>query len=1131
MKKNLYLILTFLFLISGIFSTTAQTTEKRVILQTFWWDYHNNNFPNGWANYLTELAPRLKSLGIDAVWIPPSYKNTGTNSVGYAPFDHYDLGDKYQKGNTETRFGTKDEFLRMVAVMHANGIEVIQDIVLNHVTGAGATNGAGGQDSSSLSILSDNGFKNFRYVCYATPASASGGGNATQYLSRQGRWPKNYTNFHPHAGHNTQNDDWTSPFWGPDFCYGYQEDGTGNGFGLSGNATCSGCYNPSQTSGYNRNQARAWLQWFTKQTDIDGFRWDAVKHYPHFVVQDLSYNVKYLNGWANRGELMLNFGEYVGGGSTLDNYVNAVAASNSGSEKLLGTKDFGLRGALYGIVAGNGGYDLSQVAGTQQTERVTYYSNSNTWNHFTVPFINNHDTYRPTFSANGDINGWNTSEELAPHIDRNDPRVGLIYALAFALDGNPLIFFEDLFNISNTGKRFTHQPTSTTDLPQSSDIENITWAHQALDFKNGPYKVRGHSGNSSDHLIIERGGKAIVSINDSWSNWQSDWVDSDFPPGTILKDYGNSNGNNTTTVQNDQRVQISTPPCDGSANRRGYAIWAPLGQDNNAYAPDRNVKTTQEWEMADDLGDSHCLSLGQGGRLPDNSTTERTVGKIFSAANKKIDIEVFGENNTNSLTLMIYTIDGNLLFQQSATSPLVTDYTAPTTDWYVLKIKNTTANYTGQKCWVKVSYTAPTTVNTSQFPSIIPETIWTGIVSTNWHDCRNWLNGIIPNNSKDAIIRATATNMPLVTSDAAVKKLTIENGAFIDLDGTFFFRVNDDLVANGQFNIISGCPKVVFQRINGVAQYLSGNLNFCEVHIKNPTNVFLENDMTISSLLKLERGKLVLNGHSLTLAPTSIITDMNTERYIVCENEAISISYLVQTYDQNSKLFPIGTENSYTPITLFNDASIGTAKVRVFENVYQLGNQGLFVENLDSVVQRTWTVERESGNVEPMVQIEWTAAAEGNHFKRDSAILMAFNNNEWGEISATKQVNNELFSITSEDYSSNYSMYSIAHNYTSTPIDTSGNGGNPVDSTTFKLYPNPTTGQITLKMDDSFDSENDELTVIVYSIDGKLAFRATGLLDAINEALDIHFPRLYRGVYVFEIAFYNEKRQVKVVKY
>ena len=90
-----------------------------------------------WANYLTELAPRLKTLGIDAVWIPPTIKNTGTNSVGYAPFDHYDLGDKWQKGNVKTRMGDKDELLRMMAVFKANGIDVIQDVVLNHVVGAG----------------------------------------------------------------------------------------------------------------------------------------------------------------------------------------------------------------------------------------------------------------------------------------------------------------------------------------------------------------------------------------------------------------------------------------------------------------------------------------------------------------------------------------------------------------------------------------------------------------------------------------------------------------------------------------------------------------------------------------------------------------------------------------------------------------------------------------------------------------------------------------------------------------------------------------------------------------------------------------------------------------------------------
>src|SRR6476661_4460747 len=189
----------------------AQTTSKKVVLQAFWWDYYNDAYRFKWADYLTELAPRLKGMGIDAVWIPPTPKNkNATNDVGYSPFDHYDLGDKYQKGDTRTRFGSKDEFLRMVAVLHANGIEVIQDVVLNHADGAGGTNGYGGQDPDSYSMQSNAGYKSFRYSCFGTPvpqtepaANASTESTiAADYLHRQGRWAKNYTNFHPHLGHN-----------------------------------------------------------------------------------------------------------------------------------------------------------------------------------------------------------------------------------------------------------------------------------------------------------------------------------------------------------------------------------------------------------------------------------------------------------------------------------------------------------------------------------------------------------------------------------------------------------------------------------------------------------------------------------------------------------------------------------------------------------------------------------------------------------------------------------------------------------------------------------------------------------------------------------------------------------------
>ena len=92
-----------------------------------WWDCWNERYPQDWYTYLAKLAPRLKSLGVDGLWIPsPAKGNAGSNSMGYDIFDHYDLGDKDQKGTVATRFGTKDSLLRLVAVAHANGLEDIR---------------------------------------------------------------------------------------------------------------------------------------------------------------------------------------------------------------------------------------------------------------------------------------------------------------------------------------------------------------------------------------------------------------------------------------------------------------------------------------------------------------------------------------------------------------------------------------------------------------------------------------------------------------------------------------------------------------------------------------------------------------------------------------------------------------------------------------------------------------------------------------------------------------------------------------------------------------------------------------------------------------------------------------------
>ena len=655
-------------------------TNRQLVLQAYWWDYWNTNYPNGWANYLTELAPRLAEMGIDAIWIPPTIKNSGTNSVGYSPFDHYDLGDKFQKNSTKTRMGDKDELLRMVAVMHANGIDVIQDLVLNHVSNAGSANGSGGQDPAAMDDGQTNRFKNFRYVSFKTPASSE---STAQYLARDGRFPKNWHNFYPNNNNLCCTNEINSPYWGPDISY------ESNAYGLSSNAL----HNPTQSADYMRNGMRNWLIWYKKQVGFDGLRLDAVKHFPSYVSEDMLWNLQYGAMWASGGQEMFAVGEWVGGTAQLDAWADAV-------QNRAGTFDFNLRFALSAMVSSNGAYDLGQIPSQQQQNRQR-----------TVPFVNNHDTFRPQLSAQGNYTGWNTGSQLSPHIEPNDVRNSAAHAIVISLDGAPQLFFEDLFPIGYNGNRFNHLPTDTTALAVDSDVANLIWCHQNLHFKEGAYFVRWQA---PDALVIERSTKALIGITDNWNQWQQlNGVQTNWPDGTVLVDYSGANST-TTTVYGGGKVNISIPPCDGSANfgRRGYCVWAPQGIGTNYQKPAKNI--VQEWEMNDDLGDRHANSLQQGGKLPNNSLECRVVGRIYAKQGVQVQLEWYPSAANLPLTLGV--LDKNCLPLDSTTQTGngIFSFTPSYSGWYTIRLRNATASQSGQHCWVKAIYEAPAVVQTNE---------------------------------------------------------------------------------------------------------------------------------------------------------------------------------------------------------------------------------------------------------------------------------------------------------------------------------------------------------------------------------------------------------------------------------
>ena len=662
-----------LFLAANPAAPAARAATKRVLLQGFWWDYWNQNYANNWSTYLADLAPRLSAMGIEAVWIPPTAKNkNATSSVGYSPFDHYDLGDKFQGGSTGTRFGTKDDYLRSVAILHANGLEVVQDIVWNHLTGAGSDSGAGGDDPSAPS----NKYKTFRYVCWASPGTNQ---SAASYLARRGRFPKNWQNFHPNPDHNTEGDDITAGWFGPDICY-YR-----NATGLCSSAG----YNPPQATDYMRNGVRAWSVWLKKQTGADGFRIDAAKHFETWATKDFLWNLAYAAGFANGGPNMIAIGEWVGDAGQIDNWVDSVNASD-GVVDVTGSFDFSLRAALKSMTSGNGAFDMGTIPAAQQQRRSR-----------TVPFVNSHDTFRPTLSSDGKYTGWDTANEIGGHIDPNDPRIQAAYAVTFAVDGSPCVFFEDLFDLHSTGKRWTHSPSNATQLPVRDYLANLIWCRRVLGFDSGVYRVRWQA---PDLLVMERQGRALIGTTDHWDQWQSATVATGFTPGTRLRDYSGAS-TSIITVDATGKATIQVPPCNGSNLRRGYAIWAPDGIEA---APTISPRMTQqEWEMADDLGDSHPQSLKQGGALPESSTATRTVGKIQAAIGEPLTIQLTPNLPAPELVIRLLR-NGVTVASNSSSNGVGLTYQPASPGYLTVEVANANATNPAQRVYVRASYLAPT---------------------------------------------------------------------------------------------------------------------------------------------------------------------------------------------------------------------------------------------------------------------------------------------------------------------------------------------------------------------------------------------------------------------------------------
>jgi alpha-amylase len=596
----------------------ANPWNGKVVLETFWWNCWNTNYPADWYTYLAELAPRIAAMGFDGIWTPPPCKDTNAiANMGYTPYDYYDLGQKNQNGAIGTRFGSMDSFLRLIAVAHANGLEVYPDIVLDHCAG-------GAPDPSSPFQSGSQQFTLFH------PAGYSG----------TGRWPRNWLDFHYNPQHWNPEGDWTpSPTnsFGADFCY---------------QGRCSDSRNADPNCAARAN-ARAWFTWFVKQTGVGGFRFDDVDGYPPEVVEDILYNA------MGNGLEYFAVGEYVTNSqSTADAWASATLGR-------CGTFDYPFRFALANMVQSGGFSDVGNLPSQQQQNRFK-----------TVPFVSNHDTADNT---------------IGPSLDPNNPRVPLAYAVAMTVDGSPQLYYEDLF--TNVTPWITG--TTADAIPTRPWLVNLVWCHQKLAFKTGNYFVRYQ--DSQQLLILERGARAIVAINNDGVSWHSAWISTAFFPNTHLHDYSGTCADDIWT-NTDGWAYINQPPLS-------YSVWGPAGV-TGSFEPTPK-RTVQQFEMADDLNDNNP-TFGYGGNAIPGAF--RLAGAIWPASNSQANISVYADTPQQvdfEMLMAGSTPIAALSGAATPTTPLAIGVTVQQEGRYVLQARLSNAGASPARLYVKVDYLGP----------------------------------------------------------------------------------------------------------------------------------------------------------------------------------------------------------------------------------------------------------------------------------------------------------------------------------------------------------------------------------------------------------------------------------------
>ncbi len=369
--------------------------ENGILFQAFEWYLPDD------GNYYKDLIkklPDLKRVGVSAIWLPPVCKATGTNDVGYGIYDLYDLGEFDQKGTIRTKYGTKEELHQLIDAIHQEGMQVYADVVINHKAGADRE-----EEFKAVKVDPNDRTKEIE----------------------EAKMIKGWTGFvFPGRGDQYSPFKWNyNHFTGVDYNSMTGENGIfkilGENKGWSwGVSKANGNFDYLMFADIDhahpdvKKELFTWIDWFIEELNLDGLRFDAVKHIDATFMEEFAAHLK-----ETQGEDFYLLGEYWD--ASIENKEKYLAKT----QYQLDLFDVSLHFNFFAAANNIDEFDLRKILDNTVTSENPPKS---------VTFVDNHDS-EPGQALESTIDDW--FKQIAYGI------------ILLRRDGYPCLFYGDYYGI------------------------------------------------------------------------------------------------------------------------------------------------------------------------------------------------------------------------------------------------------------------------------------------------------------------------------------------------------------------------------------------------------------------------------------------------------------------------------------------------------------------------------------------------------------------------------------------------------------------------------------------------------------------------------------------------------------